>query len=80
MSPKMKTSMPSEEELRANGYMTTDEFVERFTRGLGGYLRSNWPTKPSGLHHPEDLTSNALAYAEAAHIVIGVFGAGNTNE
>ena len=64
---------------RAEGYQTIDEFVSKFNQGLGEYLKRNWSTDPDVLHHPEDLASNALAYAEAIFAGIASFGAGNTN-
>ena len=76
-----KYEMPSEEELRSNGYMTIDEFMNKFEVGMRQYLHNNWRSdKEDDVHHPEDLASNALCYAEAVWETIQVFGAGNTNE
>jgi hypothetical protein len=63
---------PTEKELRARGYMTPDEFIERLTPGLKSYLEGNWT---SDLSHPEDLISNTLSYVESAYLVICDFGA-----
>ena len=76
-----KRPMPSDESLRAKGYMTTAEFVEKFERGLSAYLAKNWGfCGVNNLTHPEDLAANTLAYAEAVWETIQVFGAGDTNE
>ena len=73
--------MPSDESLRAKGFMTTAEFVEKFERGLSAYLAKNWGfCGVNNLTHPEDLAANTLAYAEAVWETIQVFGAGDTNE
>lgn len=63
---------PTDKELRARGYMTPDEFIDRLTPGLKSYLEGNWT---SGLSHPEDLISNTLGYVESAYLVICDFGA-----
>lgn len=76
-----KNKMPDEKELRSRGYMTIDEFMNRFELGMRQYLHKNWGHgETDNLHHPEDLASNALAYAESAWEIIQVFGAGDTNE
>jgi hypothetical protein len=64
---------PTEKELRARGYMTPDQFLERLLPGLQQYLYS---ASGDDLSHPEDLISNTLAYIEVAYLVIGDFGAG----
>ena len=66
---------PTDKELRARGYMTPDEFIDRLTPGLKSYLEGNWT---SGLSHPEDLISNTLGYVESAYLVICDFGAHST--
>jgi hypothetical protein len=63
---------PSDKELRARGYMTPDEFIDRLTPGLKLYLEGSWT---DGLSHPEDLISNTLSYVESAYLVICDFGA-----
>lgn len=64
---------PSEKELRARGYMTHNEFVDRLTPGLISYLRGN---HSASLCHPEDLIGDTLSYIETAYLVICDFGAG----
>ena len=67
-------------DLRAHGYQTIREFIVKFDQGLYVYMCNNWPSPTDDvLHHPEDLASNALAYAEAVFATIQTFGAGNTN-
>jgi hypothetical protein len=68
---------PTDKELRAKGYMTSDEFIDRLTPGLKSYLEGNWT---SGLSHPEDLISNTLSYVESAYLIICDFGAGPTTK
>ena len=66
---------PSESELRARGYMTTDEFVDTYITGLRQHLASSWSwTKEDTLHHPADLASTASMYADSVHSVIDTFG------
>lgn len=65
---------PSNKELKAAGYMTSDEFVDRLVPGLKEYLRNNWGVRANELHHPEDLVSNVSIYLEVARHVIGDFG------
>ena len=79
---KTKGEIPSDKELRAAGFMTTDEFVDKLTRGMREYMRKNWGffVTDSNLHHPEDLASAALTFAESIFYSIQTFGAGNTNE
>lgn len=64
---------PTEKELRARGYMTSEEFVHRLLPGLKEYLKAS---SGEDVCHPEDLISNTLAYVEAAYLVISDFGAG----
>lgn len=72
----MNKKSVSIDELRAAGYMTTEEFVDRLTPGLKEYLSKNWGVKDkSSLHHPEDLISNAAIYIEVAFHIIADFGA-----
>jgi hypothetical protein len=64
----------SPKDLRANGYMTPAEFVDRLVPGLKDYLKHNWGCKPDELYHPEDLFSNAEIYLEVARHVVTDFG------
>jgi hypothetical protein len=71
----------TDEDRRERGYMTIDEFVTKFSFGLKEYLHENWRSADnSEIHHPEDLTSNMLCYAESVYSVVGIFGVGSTNE
>lgn len=63
---------PTDAELRARGYMTHDEFVDRLTPGLISYLRGN---HSASLCHPEDLIGDTLSYIETAYLIISDFGA-----
>ena len=61
----------SEKELRAAGYMTTDEFIETITPGMKEYMNKNWgSSKKNTLHHPEDLIMNMQIYCEIAYHVL----------
>ena len=64
---------PTDKELRARGYMTPDEFVDRLIPGLTTYLQANMGET---LCHPEDLIGDTLSYVETAYLVISDFGAG----
>jgi hypothetical protein len=76
----MAGSSKKDTELRTDGYQTIREFTDKFAKGLYVYMCSNWPSVDGqDLHHPEDLASNVLCYAEAVHTTIQTFGAGNTN-
>ena len=79
---KSKRSIPKQKELRAAGYMTAHEFVAKLERGMRQYMENNWglSTGDDDLHHPEDLASAALTFAESVMFCIQTFGAGNTNE
>ena len=68
---------PTDKELRARGYMTPDEFVNRLIPGLTTYLQAN---HSDSLCHPEDLIGDTLSYIETAYIVISDFGAGPINK
>jgi hypothetical protein len=70
----------TDEDRREYGYMTINEFVDKFSLGLKEYLHNNWKSNPDDLMHPEDLTSNMLCYAESVYSVVGIFGVGSTNE
>lgn len=66
---------PSEETLRARGYMTTDEFVETLIPGLKQYMANNWSFGgEDNLHHPVDLASTASIYTDSLYNVIETFG------
>ena len=69
----------TDKDRREFGYMTINEFVDKFAFGLKEYLHTNWKSDPDGLLHPEDLTSNMLCYAESVYSVVGIFGVGSTN-
>jgi hypothetical protein len=76
-----KTVNWTDEDFRNHGYMTVNEFVEKFSIGLKAYLVNNWKSfDRDHLLHPEDLTSNMLCYAESVYEVISIFGVGSTNE
>jgi hypothetical protein len=61
--------------MRARGYMTTEEFVERLIPGLKDHLAGNWGwCSADELHHPEDLASAASVYVDSVFNVIGTFG------
>ena len=66
---------PTDKELRARGYMTPDEFVDKLILGLTAYLQGN---HSDSLCHPEDLIGDTLSYIETAYLVISDFGAGPT--
>lgn len=68
-----------EKKLRAAGWMTTAEFIDKFNRGLMTYLENYTYTKMDDIHHPEDLISNVLSFAEITYIHIQNFGSGETN-
>lgn len=70
---KLKMSK-QDAELRLHGYLTIEEFVSAFAIGLRLYLEDNWSKDRDGVHHPEDLSSNALSFAEATFNVISIFG------
>jgi hypothetical protein len=61
--------------MRARGYMTTEEFVEKLVPGLRSHLANNWGwCGKDELHHPEDLASAASVYVDSVFNVIGTFG------
>jgi hypothetical protein len=66
------SKQPTDKELKARGYMTTDEFVDRLVPGLMAYLQGN---HSESLCHPEDLIGDTLSYIETAYLVISDFGA-----
>jgi hypothetical protein len=70
----MEYEPSKEKELRAAGYMTPGEFVDKLVPGLKEYLKHNWGYKPDEVYHPEDLFSNAEIYLEVARHVVGDFG------
>ena len=71
----------TDEDRRERGFMTIDEFIEKFSFGLKEYLHNNWKNyDATTIHHPEDLTATMLCYAESVYTVVGIFGVGSTNE
>ena len=60
-------------DLLEDGWMTSDEFVDRLTLGLREYLNSNWGHAKGALHHPEDLATTSSVYMEVAYRVIADF-------
>jgi hypothetical protein len=75
MKNQAKKKTVTDVDLRDRGYMTSDEFVDKFVLGLKEYLQKNWGThNKHELHHPEDLISNVSVYVEAAYHVIADFG------
>lgn len=66
-----------EKRLRALGWMTLDEFLEKLGTGLKYYMKENTYVgkEPERLHHPEDLIVNAQVFMEAAYHVLVSFGA-----
>jgi len=74
-----KHKRKNEQALRAKGYMTIDEFIERITPAMREYMLSTWTTDENDVYHPEDLGSHALAFMEAIFIGLGTFGAGPTH-
>jgi hypothetical protein len=72
---------PSDVELRARGYMTTDEFVETLVPGLKQHMANSWHwAGDDALHHPSDLASTASMYTESVYNVIETFGVQPYNE
>lgn len=65
---------PTDKTLRARGYMTPEEFVDRLVPGLKEYLGHNWGGEVDLLMHPEDLVSNAEIYLKVAYHVFVDFG------
>ena len=66
-----------EKRLRAEGWMTIEEFMERIEPAMRQYLKDNWGTDDdNAIHHPEDLSSHALSFMEAIFQGIQAFGAG----
>jgi hypothetical protein len=72
---KEKTSPSDEKRLRASGWMTTDEFLQKLTVGLSYYIKENTyiGSDEDALHHPEDLMLNVQSYIEAAYHVLVSF-------
>ena len=65
----------NEKLLRADGWMTVDEFMNRVTPAMREYLLRNWNKDEDTVMHPEDLGSNALAFMEGLYIGLQNFGA-----
>jgi len=70
-----KQSVVDEKRLRALGWLTTDEFLQKFSVGLEYYLKENTylGSDEKALHHPEDLILNVQSYVEAAYHVLASF-------
>ena len=64
----------NKKDLKAHGYMTTDEFIDRLVPGLKDYLKQNWGWAADELYHPEDLFSTAEIYLEIGRRIVGDFG------
>ena len=74
-NPKSIYYETSDDELRARGYMTIDEFVEKLTPGMRDYMHKNWGfTNLDDLHHPADLASTASIYTDGLYNFIETFG------
>lgn len=72
---KLTIQVLTDEALRADGWMTIDEFIKLLLPGLREYLQKNWSLgDDEELHHPEDLISNVSAYIDIAYHVIVDFG------
>ena len=67
----------TEDDLRAHGYMTIEEFIDCLIPSLMDYMNSNWGNKKDDLHHPEDLFSTASVYIEAGRTLSGSFVVGS---
>jgi len=66
---------PKDKDLRARGYMTTDEFVDLLTPGLKDYMKQNWAfAGEDSLHHPGDLASTASIYTDMLYNYVETFG------
>ena len=65
----------NEKRLRAEGWMTVDEFMNRATPAMREYLLRNWNSDEGVVMHPEDLGSNALAFMEGLYLGLQNFGA-----
>lgn len=63
----------SDSELRSNGYMTIEEFIDCLIPSLTDYMNSNWGSAKNDLHHPEDLFSTASIYIEVGRTLSGSF-------
>ena len=61
---------------RNAGWMTIDEFLEKFTYGLRDHLSNKvyGTGQEDKLHHPTDLSVHTAAYADIAYNVIENFG------
>ena len=74
-SKALLADMPTDEELVERGYLTIEQFVDRYADSLKHYMRRNWveDVYSEALHHPEDLASSAYTYTEIMFYVIGDF-------
>jgi hypothetical protein len=64
-----------EKSLRADGWMTVDEFMNRVTPAMREYLLRNQQAEDNLVLHPEDLGSNALSFMEGLYLGLQNFGA-----
>ena len=67
-----------ETRLRQLGFMTKEEFMQKITNSIDGYLSTVWPSEEGDLHHPEDLLANTAAYIDALCVAVQHFGVGST--
>lgn len=59
-----------DKDLRQDGWLTIDEFIEQLIPGLTSYLKGNWGFRGSDdLHHPVDLFTTASIYMDVAYHV-----------
>ena len=77
MSNKEKTETTAEQEkrLRALGWMTAEEFMNKYVRALHYYLKENTHVGKGGIHHPEDIAMYLSSFNEAAYHLLVEFGA-----
>jgi hypothetical protein len=66
----------TEDGLREAGWMTIDEFLEKFNYGLKDYLSNKvyGTGQEDKLHHPTDLSVHTALYADIMFSVIENFG------
>jgi len=72
----VKDSHEDIKRLRKLGWMTQDEFLERYCRALKYYLYENTylGKERDRLHHPEDMMLNISSFNEVAYHVLAEFG------
>ena len=66
----------TQNELVDAGWMTIDQFLEKFTYGLKDHLSNKVYGTGYGdkMHHPTDLAVHTAAYADIAYSIIENFG------